>query len=100
MVSHVLYSYVECTSAAIQALASFRKLYPGHRREEIQCCIEKAVAFIENIQASDGSWYAPPIWEFSMDMCIMVKCVFWGIHKSHIWSKLFFFLSASVSAWI
>ncbi|KOM54114.1 hypothetical protein LR48_Vigan10g000600 [Vigna angularis] len=51
------YPYVECTSAAIQALASFRKLYPGHRREEIQCCIEKSAAFIENIQASDGSWY-------------------------------------------
>ncbi|KAK7379932.1 hypothetical protein VNO78_32189 [Psophocarpus tetragonolobus] len=51
------YPYVECTSAAIQALASFRKLYPGHRREEIQCCIEKAATFIEKIQTSDGSWY-------------------------------------------
>ncbi|KAL5178490.1 Cycloartenol synthase [Glycine soja] len=51
------YPYVECTSAAIQALASFRKLYPGHRREEIQHCIDKATTFIEKIQASDGSWY-------------------------------------------
>ncbi|TKY44490.1 Cycloartenol synthase [Spatholobus suberectus] len=51
------YPYVECTSAAIQALASFRKLYPGHRREEIQHCIDKAATFIEKIQASDGSWY-------------------------------------------
>nr|KYP61355.1 Cycloartenol synthase [Cajanus cajan] len=51
------YPYVECTSAAIQALASFRKLYPGHRQEEIQHCIEKATTFIEKIQDSDGSWY-------------------------------------------
>ncbi|KAI4351132.1 hypothetical protein L6164_005515 [Bauhinia variegata] len=51
------YPYVECTSAAIQALASFRKLYPGHRREEIECCIEKAAAFLQRIQESDGSWY-------------------------------------------
>ncbi|KAJ6804512.1 cycloartenol synthase 2-like [Iris pallida] len=51
------YPYVECTSAAIQALALFRKLYPGHRREEIEDCIEKAVQFVERIQNSDGSWY-------------------------------------------
>ncbi|KAK9146611.1 hypothetical protein Sjap_006514 [Stephania japonica] len=51
------YPYLECTSAAIQALTSFKKLYPGHRREEIQSCISKAVKFIENIQKPDGSWY-------------------------------------------
>ncbi|KAJ8641070.1 hypothetical protein MRB53_017764 [Persea americana] len=51
------YPYVECTSASIQALASFKKLYPGHRREEIEMCINKAVNFIEKIQESDGSWY-------------------------------------------
>nr|UBR57589.1 oxidosqualene cyclase [Panax ginseng] len=51
------YPYVECTSAAIQALSAFKKLYPDHRREEIQLCIEKAALFIEKIQASDGSWY-------------------------------------------
>lgn len=49
-------SYVECTSAAIQALISFRKLYPGHRKKEVDECIEKAVKFIESIQAADGSW--------------------------------------------
>ncbi|KAL6013085.1 CRISPR-associated protein 1 [Asimina triloba] len=47
------YPYVECTSAAIQALAPFRKLYPGHRKEEIERCIKKAVNFIEKIQAPD-----------------------------------------------
>ncbi|CAD5318258.1 unnamed protein product [Arabidopsis thaliana] len=51
------YPYVECTSAAIQALISFRKLYPGHRKKEVDECTEKAVKFIESIQAADGSWY-------------------------------------------
>ncbi|KAL6332081.1 hypothetical protein AAG906_020762 [Vitis piasezkii] len=51
------YPYVECTSAALQALTSFNKFYPGHRREEIEHCIKKATMFIEKIQASDGSWY-------------------------------------------
>nr|AGK62447.1 cycloartenol synthase [Panax quinquefolius] len=51
------YPYVECTSAAIQALTAFKKLFPGHRREEIQHSIEKAALFIEKIQSSDGSWY-------------------------------------------
>ncbi|KAJ6372836.1 hypothetical protein OIU76_027213 [Salix suchowensis] len=51
------YPYVECTSAAIQALVSFKKLYPGHRQEEIERCIRKATEFIESIQEKDGSWY-------------------------------------------
>ncbi|KAK8943606.1 Cycloartenol synthase [Platanthera guangdongensis] len=51
------YPYVECTSASIQALTSFKKIYPGHRREEIENCIKKAASFIENIQRPDGSWY-------------------------------------------
>ncbi|KAF5934817.1 hypothetical protein HYC85_025946 [Camellia sinensis] len=51
------YPYVECTSAAIQALTSFKKLYPGHRREDIENCIERAAIFIEKIQAPNGSWY-------------------------------------------
>lgn len=51
-----LYSYVECSSAAIQALTAFKKLYPGHRKEEVERCIAKAAAFIESIQETDGSW--------------------------------------------
>ncbi|KAJ6407946.1 hypothetical protein OIU84_011285 [Salix udensis] len=51
------YPYVECTSAAIQALTLFKKLYPGHRSEEIESCIRKAIVFIESIQEKDGSWY-------------------------------------------
>ncbi|KAL3371286.1 hypothetical protein AABB24_008027 [Solanum stoloniferum] len=51
------YPYVECSSAAIQALTAFKKLYPGHRKEEVERCIAKAAAFIESIQETDGSWY-------------------------------------------
>ncbi|KAL8499880.1 hypothetical protein ACS0TY_019765 [Phlomoides rotata] len=51
------YPYVECTSAAIQALTAFKKLYPGHRKEEVEHCIERSAKFIEKIQEADGSWY-------------------------------------------
>ncbi|RCV34148.1 hypothetical protein SETIT_7G138400v2 [Setaria italica] len=51
------YPHVECTSSAIQALASFRKLYPGHHRKKVDNCIIKAANFIESAQRSDGSWY-------------------------------------------
>ncbi|QHN81947.1 Cycloartenol synthase [Arachis hypogaea] len=51
------YCYVECTSASLQALASFRKLYPMHRPEKISRCIKRATAYIESVQVSDGSWY-------------------------------------------
>ncbi|GLT60966.1 hypothetical protein SLA2020_337040 [Shorea laevis] len=49
--------YVECTSSAMQGLALFRKLYPKHRRSEIDHCISRAVSYIEEIQNLDGSWY-------------------------------------------
>ncbi|KAG8661307.1 cycloartenol synthase [Manihot esculenta] len=51
------YPYVECTSAATQALTSFRQTHPEHRREEVEHCIKKATEFLEKIQAEDGSWY-------------------------------------------
>jgi squalene cyclase len=53
------YPYVECTSGVIQGLTAFRKHYPGHRREEIDNCIQKADSFIQSIQRSDGSWFVP-----------------------------------------
>lgn len=49
--------YVECTSASIQGLALFKKLYPGHRRKEVYNCIRKGADFIESIQRNDGSWW-------------------------------------------
>ncbi|PRQ56158.1 putative cycloartenol synthase [Rosa chinensis] len=51
------YQYVECTSSAVEGLNAFMKLYPGHRKKEIEACIAKAVQFIESIQLPDGSWY-------------------------------------------
>ena len=32
----VEYSYIECTSAVIQGLSSFKKFYPNHRNKEIE----------------------------------------------------------------
>ncbi|XP_059447343.1 beta-amyrin synthase-like isoform X2 [Corylus avellana] len=53
----VEHEYVECTAAAIQALVLFKKLYPGHRKEEIEDFIKSAVPFIQDMQMPDGSWY-------------------------------------------
>lgn len=52
-----LCSSLEVTSAAIEALSTFKKLYPEHRREEIALSIEKAASFIEKKQDQDGSWF-------------------------------------------
>ncbi|KAE8648493.1 lupeol synthase isoform X2 [Cucumis sativus] len=49
--------YVECTSSAIQALVLFKKLFPSHRKKEIENFIEKAENFIKQLQKEDGSWY-------------------------------------------
>ncbi|KAG2725920.1 hypothetical protein I3760_01G088600 [Carya illinoinensis] len=51
------HEYVECTSSAIQALILFKKLYPGHRKKEIDNFIKNAARFLEDIQMPDGSWY-------------------------------------------
>lgn len=50
------YSYVECTSACVQALVSFHKYFPDHRVEEIKSTIARGVNFIKKIQRPDGSW--------------------------------------------
>ncbi|XP_058743524.1 mixed-amyrin synthase-like isoform X2 [Vicia villosa] len=49
--------YVECTASTIQALVLFKKLYPEHRKEEVENFIANAVRFLEGKQTSDGSWY-------------------------------------------
>ena len=54
----MLARYVECTSSAIQTLLLFKKLHPGHRESEIERCISKALAYIEDEQEQDGSWLA------------------------------------------
>lgn len=53
----VEHEYVECISSAIQALVLFKKLYPEHRKKEIDNFIAKAVRYLEGIQMPDGSWY-------------------------------------------
>uniref|UniRef100_A0A7N0ZT28 Terpene cyclase/mutase family member n=1 Tax=Kalanchoe fedtschenkoi TaxID=63787 RepID=A0A7N0ZT28_KALFE len=53
----VEHEYVECTASVIEALALFRKLYPEHRKKEIEICIKRAAQYIEDIQRPDGSWY-------------------------------------------
>lgn len=67
----MLCSYVECTSVAIQALTAFKKLYPGHRREEVERCIEQAALFIEKIQETDGSWFV--LLQFSLKFPYLLK---------------------------
>ncbi|CAN1191096.1 Beta-amyrin synthase [Linum perenne] len=49
--------YVECTGSTICALVEFKKLYPGHRRKEIDKFIEVAVQYLEGTQTSEGGWY-------------------------------------------
>ncbi|KAL9663016.1 hypothetical protein QQ045_027853 [Rhodiola kirilowii] len=49
------YDYVECTGAAIQSLALFKNVYPGHRENEIEKFIEGAAQYIQDIQMPDGS---------------------------------------------
>ena len=55
------HEYVECTASAIQALVLFNKLYPKHRKEEIENFITNAVHYLEDIQMPDGSWYVPQL---------------------------------------
>ncbi|GMI91956.1 beta-amyrin synthase [Hibiscus trionum] len=51
------HEYVECTASSIHALVLFKKLYPGHRKKEIESFITNAVRYLEDIQMHDGSWY-------------------------------------------
>lgn len=50
----IQYEYVECTATAMHALVLFSKLYPQHRRKEIEAFIVKGVHYIEDIQMPDG----------------------------------------------
>eukprot|EP00003_Mantamonas_plastica_P021742 TRINITY_DN3566_c0_g1_i3.p1 TRINITY_DN3566_c0_g1~~TRINITY_DN3566_c0_g1_i3.p1 ORF type:complete len:393 (-),score=104.98 TRINITY_DN3566_c0_g1_i3:150-1328(-) len=51
------YSYVECSSASLQALMRFRKHVPDYRADEIDAAIDRGIDFIKRIQRKDGSWY-------------------------------------------
>ncbi|XP_062948610.1 lanosterol synthase isoform X2 [Cynocephalus volans] len=50
------YTYVECTSAVMQALKHFHKHFPDHRTEEIRETLEQGLEFCRRKQRADGSW--------------------------------------------
>nr|XP_008529622.1 PREDICTED: lanosterol synthase isoform X2 [Equus przewalskii] len=50
------YTYVECTSAVMQALKVFHKHFPDHRPEEIRETLERGLEFCRQQQRADGSW--------------------------------------------
>ncbi|GKB62622.1 beta-amyrin synthase [Tanacetum coccineum] len=51
------HEYVACTSATMQSLALFKKMYPKHRREELESFLKSAGGYLEKVQMPDGSWY-------------------------------------------
>uniref|UniRef100_A0A8C4I5E5 Terpene cyclase/mutase family member n=1 Tax=Dicentrarchus labrax TaxID=13489 RepID=A0A8C4I5E5_DICLA len=50
------YTYVECTSAVMQALRHFQKAYPQHRAEEISSTLREGLEYCRRVQRPDGSW--------------------------------------------
>lgn len=50
------YSYVECTSACMQALAIFSSEYPKYKKIEIKAAIAAGAEFLYNAQRDDGSF--------------------------------------------
>uniref|UniRef100_A0A3P8WFT5 Terpene cyclase/mutase family member n=1 Tax=Cynoglossus semilaevis TaxID=244447 RepID=A0A3P8WFT5_CYNSE len=50
------YTYVECTSAVMQALRHFQKVHPQHRTEEIRSTLTDGLDYCRRVQRPDGSW--------------------------------------------
>uniref|UniRef100_A0A8C7Y8Q0 Lanosterol synthase (2,3-oxidosqualene-lanosterol cyclase) n=1 Tax=Oryzias sinensis TaxID=183150 RepID=A0A8C7Y8Q0_9TELE len=50
------YTYVECTSAVMQALRHFQRAYPNHRAEEIRSTLHEGLEYCRRVQRPDGSW--------------------------------------------
>ncbi|XP_074045989.1 lanosterol synthase isoform X2 [Macrotis lagotis] len=50
------YSYVECTSAVMQALKHFQESYPEYRAEEIRQTLKDGLRYCQQVQRVDGSW--------------------------------------------
>ena len=75
------YSYVECTSACVQALVAFQQAYPGSpMRKKIDAAIEGGRRFIQNKQRADGSW------EGSWGVCFTYGTWFgtWGLRAAGV----------------
>ncbi|ACO68908.1 predicted protein [Micromonas commoda] len=52
------YSYVECSSASLQALSKFRTRYPtSPHKDRIEKALTAGRNFLLSIQRADGSWY-------------------------------------------
>ncbi len=71
-------SYVECTSASMQALAAFRARYPGKRDAAIEAAIARGRDFLLGAQRRDGSW------EGSWGICFTYGAWFgtWGLRAA------------------
>ena len=69
------YSYVECTSACIQALVRARRRFPALLDTEIRKAIQRGIRFIKKRQRVDGSW------EGSWGVCFTYGTWFgtWGL---------------------
>ncbi|XP_072022420.1 lanosterol synthase-like [Amphiura filiformis] len=50
------YTYVECTSATMQALKHFHDQYPEYRKADIRSTLDNGLTFVKGKQRSDGSW--------------------------------------------
>jgi lanosterol synthase len=50
------YSYVECTSACVQALMAARRRFPDRFAPELEAAVTRGVDFIRGRQRVDGSW--------------------------------------------
>ncbi|KAF3815559.1 hypothetical protein GH733_016832 [Mirounga leonina] len=50
------YTYVECTSAVMQALKLFHERFPDHRAGEIRETLKQGLEFCRQKQRADGSW--------------------------------------------
>ncbi|XP_046553648.1 LOW QUALITY PROTEIN: lanosterol synthase-like [Haliotis rubra] len=50
------YTYVECTSAVMQAVKHFTEKHPEYRADEIQFVLDDGLSYVRNKQRPDGSW--------------------------------------------
>ncbi|KAE8580644.1 hypothetical protein XENTR_v10024495 [Xenopus tropicalis] len=50
------YTYVECTSAVMQALKHFQARDPNYRAQEIRETLQKGLDYCCSVQRQDGSW--------------------------------------------
>jgi squalene/oxidosqualene cyclase-like protein len=71
-------SYVECTSAVVQALAAFRSHHPSERDAAIDAAIARGGNFLIGAQRRDGSW------EGSWGICFTYGAWFgtWGLRAA------------------